>query len=122
YNYINLPGAPLVEGLPGFLYGQYASHEGIGSLPDGAVVYVTDDADHATLVEYGVGDGWVIMSTQPLEWNFYHNWSGGQVMPRVVGHVLGLPLTHDFGDIVKPERRGRPDDSGGATDLTSGTR
>ncbi len=120
YNYVALPGAPLVEGLPDLLYGQYASHEALESLPDGAVVYVTDDAGGATLAEYGVGDGWVLISTQPLEWNFYHNWSGGHVMPHVVCHVLGLPLTHDFGDIVKPERRGAPSDSGGGLGLTSG--
>jgi len=120
YNYVDISGAPLVEGLPEFLYGQYASHESIGSLPDGAVVYITNDAGGATLVEYGVGDGWVLLSTQPLEWNFYNNWSGGQVMPNVVGHVLGLPLVHDFGDIVKPSRRGRPDDFGGGSGLTSG--
>ena len=120
YNYVELPGTPLTEGLPEFLYGQYASHEAIHSLPDGAVVYITNDAGDATLAEYGVGDGWVLLSTQPLEWNFYNNWSSGQVMPHVVGHVLGLPLTHDFGDIVKPERRGRPDDSGGGSGLTSG--
>ncbi len=120
YNYVELPGAPLVEGLPEFLYGQYASHEAIHSLPDGAVVYITNDAGDATLAEYGVGDGWVLLSTQPLEWNFYNNWSSGQVMPHVVGHVLGLPLIHDFGDIVKPERRGRPSDSGEGSGLTSG--
>ncbi len=120
YNYVELPGTPLMEGLPEFLYGQYASHEAIQSLPDGAVVYIANDAGDATLAEYGVGDGWVLLSTQPLEWNFYNNWSSGQVMPHVVGHVLGLPLTHDFGDIVKPERRGRPDDSGGGSGLISG--
>jgi hypothetical protein len=122
YNFVSLPGAPLVEGLPDLLYGQFASHEYIANLPDGATVYAADDAGGPTLVEFGYGDGWVIMTTQPLEWNFYNNWSCGQVMPHVVTYVLGMPLVHDFGDIVKPEERGRPAGSGGANGLTSGTR
>ncbi len=122
YNEIALPGAPIVEGLPAEIYGQYASHEGIENLPDGATTYIRDDAGSPTLAEYGYGDGWVILSTQPLEWNFYHNWTGGLVMPNVVCYVLGEPLVHDFGDIIKPEQRGRPAAVGGASGLTSGTR
>jgi len=121
-NFVVLPGAAIVQGLPDELYGQYASHEGIESLPDGATVYITDDSGSATLAEFGYGSGWVIMTTQPLEWNFYHNWTSGYVMPHVVSYVLGVPLVHDFGDIVKPELRGRPRASGGASSLTSWAR
>jgi hypothetical protein len=123
YNYVMLPGAPIVEGLPDELYGQYASHSGISDLPDGATVYVEDDQGAATLVEFGYGSGWVIMTTQPLEWNFYHNLSSGRVMPHVVSYVLGLPLVHDFGDIIKPNLRGRPSTApSGVRHLTSRTR
>jgi len=120
YNYVTMPGAPIVEGLPSFLYGQYASHAGIDDLPDGAVTYVEDDAGRATLTEFSYGDGWVIMTTQPLEWSFYNNWTSGAVMPHVVSYVLGVPLIHDFGDIVKPDQRGRPRRDSGAGLLTSG--
>jgi hypothetical protein len=122
YNEIALPGAPIVEGLPAEIYGQYASHEGIENLPDGATVYIRDDAGSPTLAEFGYGGGWVVLSTQPLEWNFYHNWTGGLVMPNVVCYVLGEPLVHDFGDIIKPEQRGRPAAVGGAYGPTSGKR
>jgi hypothetical protein len=122
YNEIALPGAPIVEGLPGEIYGQYASHEGIENLPDGATVYIRDDAGSPTLAEFGYGDGWVILTTQPLEWNFYHNWTGGLVMPNVVCYVLGEPLVHDFGDIIKPSEKGRPASGGGVPGLTSGKR
>ncbi len=120
YNYVSLPGAPIVEGLPDELYGQYASHEGISNLPDGATVYTVDDAGHPTLVEYDYRGGWVIVTTQPLEHSFYNNWTSGHVMPRVVSYVLGVPLIHDFGDIIKPELRGRSRSSGGDKGLTSG--
>ncbi len=120
YNYVSLPGAPIVEGLPEELYGQYASHEGISNLPDGATVYTIDDAGHPTLVEYNYRGGWVIVSTQPLEHSFYNNWTSGHVMPRIISYVLGVPLVHDFGDIVKPELRGRPRNGGGVKGLTSG--
>ncbi len=123
YNYVALPGAPIVEGLPEELYGQYASHAVIGGLPDGATVYIENEDGAATLVEFGYGEGWVIMTTQPLEWNFYHNLSSGRVMPHVVSYVLGIPLIHDFGDIVKPEFRGRPSTGpSGVRHLTSRTR
>jgi len=121
-NNVVLRGAPIVEGLPEQVYGQYASHEGIENLPDGASVYMRDDGGSPTLVEFGYGDGWVVLTTQPLEWNFYHNWTCGLVMPNVVCYVLGLPLVHDFGDIVKPSERGRPASFGGATGPTSGKR
>jgi len=120
YNYVALPGEPIVAGLPSFLYGQYASHAGIANLPDGAVPYITDDDGQPTLVEFSYGAGWVIMTTQPLEWNFYNNWTSGAVMPHVVSYVVGVPLIHDFGDIVKPDQRGRPRMEEGAGYLTSG--
>ena len=122
YNEIALPGAPIVEGLPGEIYGQYASHEGIENLPDGATIYIRDDAGSPTLAEFGYGDGWVILTTQPLEWNFYHNWTGGLVMPNVVCYVLGEPLVHDFGDIIKPEREGKTRLWWRGAGLTSGKR
>jgi hypothetical protein len=123
YNYVALPGAPIVEGLPEELYGQYASHSTVNGLPDGATVYIENDEGDATLVEFGYGSGWVIMTTQPLEWNFYHDLTSGRVMPHVVSYVLGLPLIHDFGDIVKPEFGGRSTTSSdGARHLTGRTR
>ena len=122
YNYVVLPGAPMTEGLPFLLYGEYASHEWIQGLPDGATVYVEDDAGHPTLAEYAHGDGWVIVATQPLEWNFYNGWTAGHVMPHVVGCVLGVPLVHDFGDIVKPERLGGGKNAGGSPGPTSRAR
>jgi hypothetical protein len=122
FNYVELPGAPLVQGLPSTLYGEFASHARIDNLPDGATVYAVDDEHGPTLVEFGYGEGWVIMTTQPLEWTFYNNWTCGAVMPHVVCYVLGLPLVHDFGDIVKPDERGRPPKTGGARYLTSGMR
>lgn len=120
FNTVVLRGSPMVAGLPEQIYGQYASHAGIANLPDGATVYVTDNAGSATLVEFGYGDGWVILTTQPLEWNFYNNWTSGLVMPNVVCNALGLPIIHDFGGIVKPELRGKPAASGGERGLTSG--
>jgi hypothetical protein len=121
-NTVTMRGAPIVEGLPEQVYGQYASHEGIENLPDGASVYMRDGGGSPTLVEFGYGDGWMVLTTQPLEWNFYHNWTCGLVMPNVVCYVLGLPLVHDFGDIVKPSERGRPASVGGVSGPTSGKR
>jgi len=119
YNYVALPGTPMTEGLPSLLYGEYASHEWIQGLPDGATIYVQDDAGHPTLAEYAHGEGWVIVATQPLEWSFYNGWTAGHVMPHAVCCVLGVPLVHDFGDIVKPERAGNGKGSGGTPGPTS---
>ena len=87
-------GLPLVDGLPETLKGNYASHEGFTDLPDGTIVYCRDTTERATLVEFNLGGGWMIVTGQPLEWGYdrHEEYSIGLVLPRVISHFTGLDI------------------------------
>jgi hypothetical protein len=77
WNYVVSPELPLMSGIPATLYHQYASHESLGNLPVGATVYCVDSAYRPTVVEFPLGDGWVVITGQPWEHQFaYPNWGG----------------------------------------------
>ena len=81
YNYIVDTNHLIVSGIltdgksltDSLLYGNYCSHTAfdISSLPEGANVILQDGHGDATLVEYPVGDGYIILSG--LTWEFYYN-------------------------------------------------
>ena len=82
---------PLVAGLPNSLTGNYASHEWFANLPDGTVIYtIGRDSEKPTLIEFNWGDGWVIMTGQPLEWGYDRRdeYSMGLLLDRIVVYVL----------------------------------
>lgn len=81
YNYIVDTDHLIVSGIltdgkaltNSLLYGNYCSHTAFeaSSLPAGANVILQDAHGDATLVEYAVGDGHIILSG--LTWEFYYN-------------------------------------------------
>ena len=81
YNYIVDTNHLIVSGIltdgkaltNSLLYGNYCSHTAFeaNSLPAGANVILQDAHGDATLVEYSVGDGHIILSG--LTWEFYYN-------------------------------------------------
>ena len=81
YNYIVDTDHLIVSGVltdgkaltNNLLYGNYCSHSAFetNSLPAGANVILQDAHGDATLVEYAVGDGHIILSG--LTWEFYYN-------------------------------------------------
>ena len=91
-NYITSSQLQLIAGLDSVLDGRYASHEGFTNLPAGAVVYTVDSRDLPTLVTYGYGVGWVVMTGQPLEYSYdrIDSLNSGYLLPRVVRFLLGL--------------------------------
>ena len=80
YNYIVDTSHPIVLGsmtdgkalTNNLLYGNYCSHSSfdLNTLPDGANVILQDGRGDPTLVEYAVGEGYVILSG--LTWEFYY--------------------------------------------------
>ncbi|WP_022851269.1 PKD domain-containing protein [Limisalsivibrio acetivorans] len=91
-NYNVNPTSALMSGVPETLTGNYASHERFHNIPESATVYMTDTDSSATLFEYGFGDGWVVVTGQPLEYNYVYNTGEtemGQMFPRVFNYVLG---------------------------------
>lgn len=83
----------LTSGLDSSLQGNYASHEGFFSLPDGAVEYTVDGRGLPTLVSFSLGIGWVIISGQPLEYSFNRSDSldTGRLLANIIGHLLDRP-------------------------------
>ncbi len=93
-NLVSQLGLPLVDGLPETLKGNYASHENFTNLPDGTIIYCRDTTERATLVEFNLGGGWMIVTGQPLEWGYdrHVEYSIGLVLPRVISHFTGVDI------------------------------
>ncbi len=109
YNYIFSPDLPLVAGLPLTMDHNYASHEGFINLPDGTTIYCTDSRGLPTLLEFSFGDGWIIISGQPLEHQYryvYGNPDVGELLPRIIGYFLGedFPVTKLSVPVATDER------------------
>ena len=124
YNYIVDPSHPIVTGVytdgkaltNTLLYGTYCSHTSFSNLPADANVILQDGRGDATLVEYAVGNGHVILSG--LTWEFYYTRTavGGtsftkNVYDDLVLYALQLsdPCDHayDAGQIVAPTCTGQ---------------
>lgn len=93
-NFVVQFGFPLVDGLPKTLDGYYASHENFTNLPDGTIVYCQDTTERATLIEFNLGGGWMIVTGQPLEWGYDRRdeYSIGLLLPRVISHFTGRDI------------------------------
>ena len=123
YNYIVDQNHFIVSGIltdgkaltNNLLYGNYCSHTAFdkNSLPDNANVILQDGHGDPTLVEYGVGNGHVILSG--LTWEFYYTrsaYGGGSstftknVYDDLIAYGLYLsdPCEHayDEGTVVAP--------------------
>ncbi|APF19664.1 hypothetical protein Calab_0127 [Caldithrix abyssi DSM 13497] len=90
YNYLTGISSPLTTGLPDPLFGNFASHQSFSHLPENAVIYTVNSYNNATLIEYQFGDGFMLVTGQPLEHAYFHGYSIGELLPRVVAYVLGV--------------------------------
>ena len=88
----------LLSGLDDTLHGNYASQEHFNNIPYGAIAYLTDTDSHPTLIGYGWGHGWVVISGQPLEYNYdrRHLYNIGDLLPRIVRFLLGITAGGTF--------------------------
>jgi len=93
WNYVVDPALPLTAGLPLAMDHNYASHESFYNLPDGTTVYMVDSDSNPTLIEFHLGQGWVVMTGQPLE-HQYNRVYGARDMefliPRILSHFTGV--------------------------------
>jgi hypothetical protein len=85
-------GFEILHGLPDTLYGNYASQESFAGLPAGALEYLVDTAGGPTLLGFPLGNGWVVFSGQPLEYNYdrRETYNIGELLPRVIRFLLGI--------------------------------
>lgn len=88
----------LLSGLDDTLYGNYASQEYFDNMPYGVITYMTDTGSRPTLIGYGWGNGWVVISGQPLEYNYDRRslYNIGDLLPRVVRFLLGITAGGTF--------------------------
>ena len=100
YNYIVNPNLPLVAGLPNEMWHNYASHENFSNIPEGTIVYTIDDKSLPTLIEFNLGQGWVLISGQPLEHQYVYGNDMKDLLPRIVSHFTG----HGLKDLPKIEK------------------
>lgn len=93
-NYITGSLYNVTSGMDSVLTGNYASHEGFINLPDGTLVYTRDTRGLPTLISFKNGIGWVIITGQPLEYDYQpdDNSIPGALLPRIIRHVLGYDI------------------------------
>lgn len=82
----------LTSGLSDTLTGIYASNKYFIDVPDSAIIYLRNSSGEPTLIGYPLGLGWIILSGQPLEYNYdrRENYNMGFLLPRVISFILGL--------------------------------
>lgn len=82
----------LLSALDDTLHGNYASQAYFDNIPYGAIAYLTDTGGHPTLMGYRIGNGWVLVSGQPLEYNYDRRdlYNIGDLLPRIIRFLLGI--------------------------------
>lgn len=92
-NIISDPDLSLVGGLGDTLIGNYASNKYFSVIPDSALIYMKDSESNPTLIGVKYGDGIILYSGQPLEYNFdrRNDYNMGFLLPRIVNYMLGMP-------------------------------
>jgi hypothetical protein len=81
YNDILEPTHPWVSGVPDPMYGGYASHDSFTNLYPGSVVVAqAQTSQNPTLVDYGLGDGRILITGQTLEITWTNDWDGAPIL------------------------------------------
>jgi hypothetical protein len=88
-NMVEAPNHPVAAGLPNPFTGTSASHTTVSGFPDGTVIATTPFGD-ATLVEYDLGVGRVLVVAQPVEFA----WDAGQDSALIL--INSVPHAVDF--------------------------
>ncbi len=93
YNYIELPGHPLVAGLYNPLWGTSISHGHFTRTLTGTLIICTEGSTAGgppTLIEYGYGDGIVVASGQTLEYGHDNAQVAGVILENMIPYVYSL--------------------------------
>ena len=93
------------------LYSTYSSHSYFANLPDGATVILSDANGNATLVEYPLGDGYIILSGLTWEYTYDRDFVDGtsfakEIYDDLILHAASLSSScdhaFDMGTVVDP--------------------
>ncbi len=94
YNYLTMPGHPVVAGVSNPFYGSSASHAYLAGFPGGASVIATAGSEPGgapTLVEYSYGNGCVLALGQPLEYGYEYGQASGTILKNAILHSVYSP-------------------------------
>ena len=82
----------ILAGLADTLRGNYASQETFTGLPYGTTTYLVNSDGLSTLIGFDLGEGWVIISGQPLEYNYDRRdaYTIGELLSRLISFLLGV--------------------------------
>ncbi|MEE9554075.1 MAG: hypothetical protein V3W18_07220 [candidate division Zixibacteria bacterium] len=91
-NLVSTPGYSMLDGFADTLFGNYASQIIFTNLPAGSIEYLKDSSDNPTLIGFAVEEGWVLVSGQPLEYNYDRKdvYNIGDLLPQVIRFLLGI--------------------------------
>lgn len=93
YNYIELPGHPLVASLSNPLWGTSISHGHFADTLTDTLVICTEGSGPGgppTLIEYHYGDGIVVASGQTLEYGYENAQDAGVILENMIPYVYSL--------------------------------
>jgi len=105
WNYVTDTNLPLISGLPNSMDHNYASHESFSNLPDGTTIYCVNEDDEPTLIEFNFGNGWIIITGQPLEHQYdrvYGSPDMEEMLPRIVSYFTGKSLSKSMQKRIAP--------------------
>jgi hypothetical protein len=92
-NYVELPGHPTVQGVPNPMSGTSASHDAFTNFPGGAQIICTvgsTPGGNATLAEYYLGAGTVLLTGQTLEYGYGAGQDAGIILENSIPYMWGL--------------------------------
>ena len=95
-NYIVDPNHPITVGLTDPFVGNFASHEELLTLPVNAHTIIANTAGNATVVEYPLGGGHVLLSTMTWEWAVANGYSAGDPLAPALAYMLGIAAGPDW--------------------------
>lgn len=91
-NYNVNPTHPMMTAVPMELYGTYASHNYFVNLPEISTILCEDNQGNPTLVEYKYGQGRVIATGQPLEFNWNNAQNLRQIYANMIFYTFNQPI------------------------------
>jgi hypothetical protein len=95
-NAITNPDHPIVAGMPNPFTGNFASHGSFESLVANTDVIATvDGSDAPTIIEYPLGDGTVLATSQPYDFGLEFGDDTGQILINGVPYTYAKALTED---------------------------
>jgi subtilisin family serine protease len=87
---------PIVAGMPDPFTGNSASHATFADLPAGTEVIATRSTnDDPTLIEYGLGAGRVLATSQPYDFGLDNGEDTGQILVNAVPYAYDRAVIHD---------------------------